>query len=162
MDRPYIERFRVQNYGCVKDATLELTPLHALIGPNDSGKSTLLRALRTLTTLAAGGFNALADQDRLLALDALRTSQSHGEIAFDANVETASWKITFTRDGMANGNAQETLRENAGLNANFFHLMEGATLLKSRRALARALQGSQLLRLEADALRQRSALPSRA
>ncbi len=29
----------------INNATLHLTPLHALVGPNDSGKSTLLRAL---------------------------------------------------------------------------------------------------------------------
>src|SRR5688500_18262926 len=36
---------KVQGWRCLKDVTLALTPLHALIGPNDSGKSTLLLAL---------------------------------------------------------------------------------------------------------------------
>lgn len=36
---------KVQGWRCLKDVTLALTPLHALIGPNDSGKSTLLEAL---------------------------------------------------------------------------------------------------------------------
>jgi hypothetical protein len=53
MNRPHIERLRVQSYGCVNDATLELTPLHALIGPNDSDRS----ALRTITGLGAGRLN---------------------------------------------------------------------------------------------------------
>ena len=44
----FIERLTVKNYGCVKDVSIELTPFHAFIGPNDSGKSTLLRATRTL------------------------------------------------------------------------------------------------------------------
>lgn len=52
MSEPYIKRVRVQDFGCVKDATLELTRLHALIGPNDSGKTTLLRAVRTAMTHA--------------------------------------------------------------------------------------------------------------
>jgi predicted ATPase len=39
-----LERLHIREFGCVKDAELVLTPLHALIGPNDSGKSTLLRA----------------------------------------------------------------------------------------------------------------------
>src|SRR4051812_24131284 len=48
MDRPYVEELCIQNYGCIRDATFRFTPLHALIGPNDSGKSTVLRALLTL------------------------------------------------------------------------------------------------------------------
>jgi predicted ATPase len=46
MDRPHVRQMRVVNFGCVKDVTVDLTPLHAFVGPNDSGKSTLLRALR--------------------------------------------------------------------------------------------------------------------
>lgn len=38
--------FRATAWRCVGDARLALTPLHALIGPNDSGKSTLLEGLR--------------------------------------------------------------------------------------------------------------------
>jgi predicted ATPase len=45
VDRPYAEWVRVENYRCIKSADLHLTPLHALIGPNDSGKSSLLRAI---------------------------------------------------------------------------------------------------------------------
>jgi len=36
-----------KRYGCLRDVTLNLTPLHALIGPNDSGKSTALRGIET-------------------------------------------------------------------------------------------------------------------
>jgi hypothetical protein len=43
--RPYIERIRVRNFRCIREVDFALTPLHALIGPNDSGKSTLLQAL---------------------------------------------------------------------------------------------------------------------
>jgi predicted ATPase len=52
-----IKSFRAKNYGCLKDVTAVLTPLHAFIGPNDSGKSTLLHGLRTLAQLASGGFH---------------------------------------------------------------------------------------------------------
>jgi energy-coupling factor transporter ATP-binding protein EcfA2 len=54
--KEFIERLTVKNYGCVKDVSVELTPLHAFIGPNDSGKSTLLRAMRTLVQLAGDTF----------------------------------------------------------------------------------------------------------
>jgi predicted ATPase len=51
----------VENYRCIKSADLHLTPLHALIGPNDSGKSSLLRAIQGPAKLwvpGAGGFSA--------------------------------------------------------------------------------------------------------
>ena len=47
-----IRSLDIENYGCIKQATFTLTPLHALIGPNDSGKSTTLRALRTVAQCA--------------------------------------------------------------------------------------------------------------
>lgn len=43
----FLTSVRVRGFGCLKDTALEnLSPLHAFIGPNDSGKSMLLRALR--------------------------------------------------------------------------------------------------------------------
>lgn len=46
MERPYVEGVRIVGFRCVKAADLRLTPLHALIGPNDSGKSSILRAIQ--------------------------------------------------------------------------------------------------------------------
>ena len=66
MERPFIERLHIQSYGCIRDLTLNLTPLHALIGPNDSGKSTALMAMRTLTTLAAGPIQNVDDSGRVI------------------------------------------------------------------------------------------------
>lgn len=43
-----IKTFSVRNYKALRDVTLELTPTHLLIGPNDSGKSSLLEALAAL------------------------------------------------------------------------------------------------------------------
>ena len=51
-----IQSLEVENYGCIRNATFALTPLHALIGPNDSGKSTALRAVRTAAQFGAGTF----------------------------------------------------------------------------------------------------------
>jgi energy-coupling factor transporter ATP-binding protein EcfA2 len=47
-----IKQLDIENYGCIQKASFALTPLHALIGPNDSGKSTTLRALRTIARIA--------------------------------------------------------------------------------------------------------------
>lgn len=40
-----IHQFRVQNYKALRDVTLDLNPVQVLIGPNDSGKTSLLEAL---------------------------------------------------------------------------------------------------------------------
>src|SRR5688572_6745429 len=44
-----ITRFRVQNYKALRDVTVDLTPVHVLIGPNDSGKTSVLEALAALS-----------------------------------------------------------------------------------------------------------------
>ncbi|MBA2431925.1 MAG: AAA family ATPase [Chthoniobacterales bacterium] len=43
-----IKRFKVQNYKALRDVSLDLTPIHVLIGPNDSGKTSLLEAIAAL------------------------------------------------------------------------------------------------------------------
>jgi hypothetical protein len=64
-EKPFVDTVRIQNFGCARDVTLELTRLHALIGPNDSGKSTVLAAIRTACELVDVGENTLAQQRRL-------------------------------------------------------------------------------------------------
>lgn len=48
-----ITTFRVQNYKALRDVTLQVTPMHLLIGPNDSGKTSILEALAALSRLSA-------------------------------------------------------------------------------------------------------------
>lgn len=43
-----IEKVRIQNYKALRDVTLDLTPIHVLIGPNDSGKTSVLEAVAAL------------------------------------------------------------------------------------------------------------------
>lgn len=52
VSRLHITKLRIQGFGCIRDATFALTPLHAIIGPSDSGKTTVLRALRALSRYA--------------------------------------------------------------------------------------------------------------
>jgi ABC-type uncharacterized transport system ATPase subunit len=54
VQRPYVERVRIRNFRCIREIDFPLTPLHALIGPNDSGKSTILEAVRAFTTQVTG------------------------------------------------------------------------------------------------------------
>ncbi|WP_437720593.1 AAA family ATPase [Sorangium sp. So ce861] len=51
-----IHTFHARNYGCLVDTEATLTPLHAFIGPNDSGKSTLLHGMRTVVQFAGSRF----------------------------------------------------------------------------------------------------------
>jgi AAA15 family ATPase/GTPase len=44
-----ITRFHVESYKALRDVTLELTPIHVLIGPNDSGKTSIFEALTALS-----------------------------------------------------------------------------------------------------------------
>ena len=52
MARSHVDKLRIQGFGCIADATLALTPIHAVIGSCDSGKTTVLRALRALSKYA--------------------------------------------------------------------------------------------------------------
>lgn len=46
-----LERIRIRNFKALRDVTLDLTPIHVLIGPNDSGKSSILEAIAALSRL---------------------------------------------------------------------------------------------------------------
>jgi predicted ATPase len=48
-----IDEFTARGFGCLTDVTVRLTPLHAFIGPNDSGKSTLLEAIRLVAAIGS-------------------------------------------------------------------------------------------------------------
>ena len=43
-----IKRLRIRNFKALRDVDIELTPIHVLIGPNDSGKTSILDALAAL------------------------------------------------------------------------------------------------------------------
>ena len=70
----FVETARIENFGCVRDVSLELMRLHALIGPNDSGKSTVLAALRTAGELIRLGGQELFQGDLLDPRGAIGTT----------------------------------------------------------------------------------------
>lgn len=45
-----ISNVQIRDFRCIREVDVKLTPLHAFIGPNDSGKSTLLRAVAAMAT----------------------------------------------------------------------------------------------------------------
>lgn len=63
--RSIVDRLVAKNYGCLKDVDVKLTPLHCFIGPNDSGKSTLLRAVKVVSSYWENG----AESTELQATD---------------------------------------------------------------------------------------------
>lgn len=56
MAKEQMSKLTIKNYGCLRDVSIPLTPLHAFIGPNDSGKSAILHAVRTIIQFATGKF----------------------------------------------------------------------------------------------------------
>lgn len=90
-----ITELHATGYGCLNEVRVKLGGLHALIGPNDSGKSTILRALRTLGQLAAGTFEHRAkwepfdpglDGDEPGTFVALRAHTPSGTYGFERHV----------------------------------------------------------------------------
>jgi predicted ATPase len=157
MDRPYVEELHIQNYGCIRDATFRFTPLHALIGPNDSGKSTALRALRTLAFLLA----RLDDEREKEALRKAIMAQSVNEKPrFTASTKQSTWEVRFfqearweERTAARNHEQRFDPRPAAG---HFYFAPLGAYSPEGN--VPQALRGAQLLRLEPDALRAPHAL----
>ena len=49
--RAFLEKVHIKNFLSLRDVTLPLKPLTVLVGPNASGKSNVLRALRLLKTM---------------------------------------------------------------------------------------------------------------
>ena len=40
-----IDQLHIENYKALRDVQIDLTPIHVLIGPNDSGKTSILESL---------------------------------------------------------------------------------------------------------------------
>ncbi|MEY4510318.1 MAG: hypothetical protein RLZZ450_2440 [Pseudomonadota bacterium] len=155
MTRPMLEQLRITNFGCIKSAQVTLSPLHALIGPNDSGKSTVLRALRTLSLVAEGDVDALNNTQEAANLKlALTANIGRGETSFSTFSESKTWLVQLAPDATKyeslNGGAAQELNPSTGSS----RLLQTAQLA----SFARAISGSQVLRLEPDQLRLPSGL----
>jgi predicted ATPase len=89
----FVEAVRIERFGCARDVRLELTRLHALIGPNDSGKSTVLSALRTAGELIRVGENKLGQEGLL---------DPRGVVGSTIAVEWKQRAVTCVRDAANN------------------------------------------------------------
>ncbi len=154
--RPYVQRFAVKDFGCIQNAVLDLTPLHALIGPNDSGKTTLLRGLEYAMEFAAFGQNSLHLRSLLAESQPLPlcvggtalTVHLPPEVIlrYELNHPGPMWQTSWRR-GQGNRVFQGLVsytQAAGGLNAAHFpHEL---------------LKGARRFRLDPDALRQHSTL----
>ncbi|HEU4411486.1 MAG TPA: AAA family ATPase [Polyangiaceae bacterium] len=98
-----ITKLRVQNFKCLRDVTLGLGPLTVLIGPNDSGKSSLLDALYLLckTTTAPDLWSVFQGTTSAENLRWRRERELDLRWELEARVEAADFTYTFelTSDG---------------------------------------------------------------
>lgn len=63
-----ISRLRIRNFQVVREADFKLGTITAIVGPSMSGKSSVMRALRNLSTAAVGHSFVTAGEDRCLVV----------------------------------------------------------------------------------------------
>jgi energy-coupling factor transporter ATP-binding protein EcfA2 len=160
MDAPYLQRLEASKFGCLDDVALDLTRIHALIGPNDSGKSTILNAARTLANLlsqvpvlpnpsrskiVSGG---LFDPDR-----PTRLAVSSGEVSLEVvgDERPTGWTLSVRM-----GTAEGSVRMSGDLTAE--KLTSNLPSVSDPALLRGVFGGARLLRLDPDALREPSPL----
>ncbi len=139
-----IKKFRAKGFGCLKDVTAHLTPLHAFIGPNDSGKSTLLKAIDTLGRFSAGAF--MGDLPHLAYF---QESAAVLLSAFGGGSERCMIEGTASELVLTTGPVIEKAPRQK---------IDGGTRAMYPPPAAIGLQGIRMLRLDPDALRQASPL----
>lgn len=149
-----IQTFRARGYGCLTDVTASLTPLHAFIGPNDSGKSTLLHGLRTVVQLASGRFEHkdgvwspfdpyLSTPTPIVEKTSLSVGVQGGAYSFEVP---------------SNGQSVERVDRDPSFQKEHRRVVTIRTFVDIDNDPLRQLRGVRLLRLDPDALRAPSGL----
>lgn len=82
-----LARLHVQNFKCLRDVEVAFGPFTVLIGPNDSGKSSILDALRLLGRTVVEPFPAIFRADDDLRLLAWKGDMRAGRAAIAWSVE---------------------------------------------------------------------------
>jgi predicted ATPase len=99
-----IKRLEIENYGCIRHAEIKPTPMHALVGSADVGKSTVLKAVDALARF----INLDTQRDRpaplipMKARDTLTlTVEFAGSLGFNVGFAPRSQTLeTYVRESM--------------------------------------------------------------
>ena len=133
-----IERLVIKNYGCCKDVDIKLTPLHCFIGPNDSGKSTILRTMQILSTFLHREQDKQSERSQLR--ESLYANINAGEVRLEAFVENQSAFWTLLPPSKANGSSSEHISTHL-----FEQFPQALTDVRMMALVPRALQASSPL-----------------
>jgi predicted ATPase len=144
-----LESLQIENYGCIRDAKIALTALHAFIGPNDTGKSTILRAAATLGQ-AIGPRSLRAE-----LLDALRANHSLGETRITGISAVGFAAVTTDRGSVFVSAGSST--EAPWIDVSGGPQGLGRVFPRNLPYVA-PVTGARTLRLDPDALRQQASL----
>lgn len=138
---PYLAKVEISNFGPIQNGVLNLTPLHALIGPNDSGKTTVLRALLTLSNLAF-----------------------QRPVSAEAQLFRKSWKVSAAASDapllgyVAGENVRGILRNSPGP-PHRVDVIQGS--VDNVPSIASLLRAVEMVRLDPDSMRQATPLITR-
>ena len=103
-----IKNFSINNFRLFKDKTdFEISPITILIGPNNSGKSTFIRALRLLVESAKSSsllylLKSSSDTDYLSYNDVFGKSDSKDGVTFEFSLPISLCKTKNTNDSYEN------------------------------------------------------------
>jgi predicted ATPase len=155
MAASFFSKIEIRNYGCIENLTLEPSALHAFIGPNDSGKSTILRGIRTACELAAGNFS-----DRLTPFDTMLEDgrRTQFELEFrGGRYEVKQEDSAAFYERLHPIDSQQSLRNLSGLGP-IAKIGGSSSRRNALEEIAARFTRATLLRLDPDALRGSSAL----
>lgn len=91
-----LTKFRVRNFKCLEDVSLELGAFNVLIGPNDTGKSSVLEALAILSHLLSNSIADAFKEGGLHPANALRQGSERPVIAFDSSGRIGGVEINYS------------------------------------------------------------------
>ena len=168
----HLRKIEIANFSCLRDVTVEFTDLHALIGPNDSGKSTILRSVRLLTQVLASTVHSENSLSAAPDIGVIGTAGTHlrgwfDSLDFEITIEhprsgpglagLASVKIEA---GSPGGQRYSEVKSSTSDLQGFFNRSPSLkNLVFSNPSLSsRIFKCAQLVRLDPDALRRDSEL----
>ncbi|WP_437626955.1 AAA family ATPase [Sorangium sp. So ce1151] len=140
----FVEDLELSGYGCVSNASFRLSPIHAFVGPNDSGKSTILRAVQTL--LIAGAAGDGQGVQLLAGGDARWPASAAGEARIRTRLHGHSTWYELARQGGHNVERLERISDTQGREAiEWTHLdanQPGLLPTVAKHAIVRFVHGS--------------------